>query len=97
MKDPVLLSHDEGGICTLTLNRPEKLNAFNREMFEALDRAITQMEGDPSTRVVVITGAGRAFSSGGDLDYSTRSSGRRGSRKRSRGLRKGFFQGPHWL
>ncbi len=61
------------GVATLTLNRPEKLNAFNDQMIsEALD-AFKKAGRDESIRCVVITGAGRAFSSGQDLgDFQSR-------------------------
>ena len=52
---------------TITLNRPDALNAFNRAMWRALIDAIEQAKDDSSARVVVITGAGRAFSAGADL------------------------------
>lgn len=54
-------------VATITLNRPEKLNAFSGEMIDAWAAALTEAQGDPGVRVVVLTGAGRAFSSGGDL------------------------------
>ena len=52
---------------TITLNRPDALNAFNRAMWRALIDAIDQAKDDSSARVVVITGAGRAFSAGAAL------------------------------
>jgi enoyl-CoA hydratase/carnithine racemase len=51
----------------LTMNRPEKRNALNREMFEQFNRAFGAIEADKSIRVVVLRGEGRAFSSGIDL------------------------------
>jgi 2-(1,2-epoxy-1,2-dihydrophenyl)acetyl-CoA isomerase len=57
----------QAGVLTLTLNRPERANAFNLEMIaEALD-AFDQAGRDPGTRVVVLTGAGKAFSAGQDI------------------------------
>lgn len=55
------------GIATITLNRPESLNAFNREMRHGLNQATEQAANDESVRVVVLRGAGRAFCSGADL------------------------------
>jgi len=57
----------EGGITKLVLNRPDRLNSINLEMLEELDKAITMLWNDSETRVIVITGAGRAFSAGADL------------------------------
>jgi len=57
----------EGGVVTLTLNRPDKLNAFDETMHAQLREALTAVEADPLAKVVVLTGAGRAFSSGQDL------------------------------
>jgi len=56
-------------ITTITLNRPEKLNAFSGTMREDLLAALRAAAGDPGCRVVVITGAGRAFCAGGDVEY----------------------------
>jgi enoyl-CoA hydratase/carnithine racemase len=62
-----LLTENRDGILTLTLNRPERLNAFTdvmaRELIDVFDRA----DADDSVRVVVVTGAGRAFCAGADL------------------------------
>jgi enoyl-CoA hydratase len=55
------------GIATVTLNRPEKLNALNREMRGQFCRAMQELGADPAIAVVIITGAGRAFSAGLDL------------------------------
>jgi 2-(1,2-epoxy-1,2-dihydrophenyl)acetyl-CoA isomerase len=57
------------GIATITLNRPEKLNAFTGTMREDLLAALQSCERDDAARVVVITGAGRAFCAGGDVEY----------------------------
>ena len=57
----------DGHIATLTLNRPEAMNALSAEMSEGLVEALTTLAGDERVRVVVITGAGRAFCAGGDL------------------------------
>lgn len=64
--DTVLLDISEH-IATLTLNRPEKLNALNGELMEALVPIIEGLAEDKETRCVVITGAGRGFCAGGDL------------------------------
>jgi 2-(1,2-epoxy-1,2-dihydrophenyl)acetyl-CoA isomerase len=66
MSDTVLRSID-GGVLTLTLNRPDALNAFTVEMKEALLAALKDAARDKTVRVVVLTGAGRAFSAGQDL------------------------------
>jgi enoyl-CoA hydratase len=56
------------GILLITMNRPDVLNATNARMHWELSRVWLDIADDPETRVVVITGAGRAFSAGGDLD-----------------------------
>ena len=58
---------DDNRVRTLTLNRPEALNAFNEALYDATAEALTAAAEDPSVAVVVITGAGRAFSAGQDL------------------------------
>ncbi len=57
----------EGAVATITLNRPEKLNAINDEMFRELLAALDEVRQDGDSLVVVIKGAGRAFSAGQDL------------------------------
>jgi len=62
-----LLTEDRGPVRVLTLNRPEKLNALDHPTVAALHQAIQAADVDESVRVVVLTGAGRAFSAGYDL------------------------------
>jgi 2-(1,2-epoxy-1,2-dihydrophenyl)acetyl-CoA isomerase len=57
----------DDGVVTLTLNRPEKLNAFAGHMRRDLAEALEHASSDPEARVVVLTGAGRAFSTGADV------------------------------
>jgi 2-(1,2-epoxy-1,2-dihydrophenyl)acetyl-CoA isomerase len=64
---PVLLDRVEGGVLTLTLNRPERLNALNGALIEALSAGIKRAGTDPECRAVLITGAGRGFCAGADL------------------------------
>jgi enoyl-CoA hydratase len=67
MSDPVLLTHRDDHIVTLTLNRPEKMNALSHELRRALVDAFRRAQADESAGVVILTGAGRAFSAGLDL------------------------------
>lgn len=57
----------EGGVATLTLNRPEVLNSFNRPMKDELLAVLKEVERNAAIRGLVVTGAGRAFSAGQDL------------------------------
>jgi len=59
---------DANGVRTLTLNRPESLNAFNEALYDATTIALRAADEDPATAVVVLTGTGRAFSAGNDLN-----------------------------
>lgn len=56
-------------LLTLTLNRPGAMNAFNLEMHDELPEALTFARDDPDSDVIILTGAGRAFSAGGDIDH----------------------------
>lgn len=63
-----LLRDVDGGIAVLTINRPEKLNALDYALVDALDTALHDLEADSSVRAVILTGAGdRAFSAGADI------------------------------
>ena len=68
---PVVVTRD-GAIATVTLNRPEKLNAFDGELRDAMAARLPSVLADESVRVVVITGAGRAFCAGADIGYMKR-------------------------
>ena len=57
----------EDGILTLTLNRPDKLNAFTREMLSEMIDAFDRADADDAVRCIIVTGAGRAFCAGADL------------------------------
>lgn len=69
MKQPTSFSYqqDEHGIATITLNRPERLNALTFEVYRELTDTFAALRDERDVRVVVITGAGRAFCSGGDV------------------------------
>ncbi|CAN7279235.1 enoyl-CoA hydratase/isomerase family protein [Phenylobacterium sp. LjRoot219] len=71
-----LIRSDAGGVCTLTLNRPEKLNALDTAAFEALDAQLAALEADDSIGCVVLRGAGRGFCAGADLNDIGDASGR---------------------
>jgi enoyl-CoA hydratase/carnithine racemase len=62
-----LLVDIEDGIQTLTLNRPERMNALDLRTLQELDRAVGQAAANPKVRAVVLTGTGRAFSAGADV------------------------------
>jgi 2-(1,2-epoxy-1,2-dihydrophenyl)acetyl-CoA isomerase len=64
---PCVIVSTEAGVMTLTLNRPDKLNAFVTEMHGLLREAMSQAESDASIRAVLLTGAGRGFCAGQDL------------------------------
>ena len=63
---PILLAVDQG-VAEITLNRPQRLNAFNAAMHQALAEALKQLRRDPALRALLITGAGRGFCAGQDL------------------------------
>jgi 2-(1,2-epoxy-1,2-dihydrophenyl)acetyl-CoA isomerase len=65
---PVLVTID-GGIATVALNRPEVLNALNRDLVDSLAAALRAAEADPAVRCIILTGSGKAFSAGGDLAF----------------------------
>jgi enoyl-CoA hydratase/carnithine racemase len=68
MSENLVLVETDGHLCTITLNRPAKLNALNPDMLEALERAVRDIDRDNALRVVVLTGAGdRAFCVGADI------------------------------
>jgi 2-(1,2-epoxy-1,2-dihydrophenyl)acetyl-CoA isomerase len=68
MENALILSHIEAGVLTITLNRPDRLNSFNDEMHHQLSEALTVAERGDTVRCVLITGAGRGFCAGQDLN-----------------------------
>lgn len=73
----LLISRDEtlNSVAILTLNRPEAMNSFNMVMFRELQKAYAELDEDPSVRVIVVTGAGRAFCAGADISEGFSSAG----------------------
>ncbi|MDJ0849377.1 MAG: enoyl-CoA hydratase/isomerase family protein [Myxococcota bacterium] len=67
MPEPLVLADREADVVTLTFNDPERLNAMSQAMGEAFAARVAELAPDPTLRAVVLTGAGRAFSAGGDL------------------------------
>ena len=72
----LVLRTDAGGVATLTLNRPEKLNALTPAVFDELRGHLDAVAADESVRCVVLTGAGRSFCAGNDLDAIAKGDGR---------------------
>ena len=67
MSEPAVLYAEQDHVALLTLNRPQALNSFTRQMHLELWAALDQAQGNPAIRALVITGAGRAFCAGADL------------------------------
>jgi 2-(1,2-epoxy-1,2-dihydrophenyl)acetyl-CoA isomerase len=65
--EKTVLYEIDGGVATITLNRPQAYNAFDRRMHAELIRVLKEAERDPAARCIVITGVGKAFCSGQDL------------------------------
>ena len=66
---------DDWGTARLTLNRPERHNAFNADLIAALAQAFTRLGGVPEVRAIVLAGAGKSFSAGADLDWMRAAAG----------------------
>src|SRR5438477_6924417 len=69
MSEELIKVAEDSGIVTITLNRPDKLNALVGHMRRDLAEALEEAGSDPHVRVVVITGEGRAFCAGGDVRF----------------------------
>lgn len=69
MFETITLDTDDRGVCTLTLNRPDKHNAMSGQMLQELTLAAGRLAADDTVRVVVLTGAGKSFCAGGDLNW----------------------------
>ncbi len=75
---------EENGIATMTLNRPDKMNAFSPGMQDSMYRVVENASRDKTVRVLIITGAGRAFCSGADVKSLAEGSNRPSSQERPR-------------
>jgi methylglutaconyl-CoA hydratase len=69
---PIRVARDARGVVTLTLDRPERRNAFDDRLIAALARTLAMLAAEPGVRALVLTGAGTAFSAGADLDWMRR-------------------------
>jgi 2-(1,2-epoxy-1,2-dihydrophenyl)acetyl-CoA isomerase len=67
MAEAMILEKIDGAVCTLTLNRPDRLNALSVDLAKHLAEKLSLLAGDGRIRMVILRGAGRAFSAGGDL------------------------------
>lgn len=67
MSQPVILCETSDAVATITLNRPEAMNALSAELRYAIGSAFREIQADPGVRVAILTGAGRAFCAGMDL------------------------------
>jgi enoyl-CoA hydratase/carnithine racemase len=65
--EPILLTHIEAGVATLTLNRPDAYNTLSMDLLTALEGALATLAADPAVRVVVLGASGRAFCAGHDV------------------------------
>jgi len=78
----------QAGVALLTLNRPDRLNAWTMQMEEEVRAAMGDAAGDPAVRVIVLTGAGRGFCAGADMDLLA------GIQQGSAGQRRGILGAP---
>jgi|TARA_B110000240_G_C13442090_1_gene428596 enoyl-CoA hydratase len=77
----IILTDNDNGVTTVTLNRPENLNALSLEMTQAIVDTFLKLKDDEETRVIILTGAGRAFTAGLDLKELGQKGLGNGSRK----------------
>ena len=84
MSDSPVLYQVDGAVATITLNRPDVLNALNTALMLALREAVEKAAADAAIRAVVVTGAGRGFSAGADLPSSSGGTGNAGTTLRER-------------
>jgi methylglutaconyl-CoA hydratase len=72
MGEALLIHLDSRGVATVTLNRPDLHNAFDDRLIAELTEALRGLQADPAVRLVVLTGAGKSFSAGADLNWMKR-------------------------
>lgn len=85
----VRMEHSDG-IATLTLDRPDKLNAMSDEMYDLLHDHAHQLSADPAVRAIILTGSGKGFCSGGDIGNMAKTD-LTGSRARSKSRHRTFL------
>ena len=84
----ILVEKKDDGIAVITINRPEKMNALNAAVFNDLEAALTDLEGDASVRGLIVTGAGeKAFVAGADIGELAKASGVEGRQTGLKGQR----------
>jgi enoyl-CoA hydratase/carnithine racemase len=79
MAEPAVLYAVEDRIATVSFNRPDRLNAFNAEMETGLRQAMAEAARDPAVRVIILTGTGRGFCAGADMERLSGAAGSRGA------------------
>jgi len=84
---PDLIETVEQGVATLTFNRPERMNALSTPIMEGLLHGLPRLSDDPAVRVIVLTGAGRAFCAGGDVKSMAEGGDRRSASEATAHLR----------
>ncbi len=72
MSDDSILTERDGALGWIRINRPDRLNAFSGDMRQRIEGALRELGDDDDVRVILITGVGRAFSTGGDIEVMTR-------------------------
>lgn len=89
--ETLLLDVDESGVCVLTVNRPDKMNALNNQVFEELDSALDHIRESKEIKALIVTGAGdKAFVAGADIkELNTLGDS---EAKRNHFVGKGFFR-----
>lgn len=95
MPEPLVLSERRDTVAILTFNDPERLNAMTQAMGDALSDAVAQLRETKGLRAVVLTGAGRAFSAGGDLGMigdRAKDGASRGGRRRNQAFMRAFYE-----
>ena len=87
MSEPAVLYAAEGGVATITMNRPQVLNALDDSLLTGLRETLARAKADPAVRAVLLTGAGRGFCAGADLAANAATPG---PRDVSQGLRERY-------
>lgn len=92
MSEPLVRKEVEGGVCVLTLDRPDVLNALDTNLMRQLTDVLTDVAHEEDVRCVVLTGAGRAFCAGGDIRAIAKASSDRIAEVKPRSARSSSFE-----